>query len=234
MDEYWSYVDMTGPCVTRSKTLYIWPDIENIRCWMWTGDVWGGYGRFYNKQAHHIIWMIYNKESIPDALWVLHKCDTKICVNLRHLFIGTRRKNVADMVAKGRAASQIYPELRRNEHNGNSLLVSSQVKQIRIRYATTKITIKELAVEYQVSEATIWMVVHNRVWSDVAKLDKPVSITKGRGWNNKKMNDDNVRSMRRDWITGNYTQQQLADKYRVKSQYTIWCIVHNKTWKHVK
>ena len=40
---------------------------------------------------------------IPDKLYCLHSCDNPLCVNPNHLFLGTQKANVRDMIKKGRA-----------------------------------------------------------------------------------------------------------------------------------
>ncbi len=42
------------------------------------------------------------KGPVPKGQWILHKCDTPSCANPDHLFLGDRRINMDDAVAKGR------------------------------------------------------------------------------------------------------------------------------------
>ena len=64
--------------------------------------------------AHRAAWMIHAGE-IPDGLRVLHTCDNPPCINMEHLFIGTQRDNVHDMINKGRAVNP------RGDKNGSRL-----------------------------------------------------------------------------------------------------------------
>ena len=97
---FWAYVDKSaGP----------------NGCWIWTGGVQkGGYGGFRinprkTMRAHRFAWEITHGP-IPavneDGVEVVacHRCDTPLCVNPAHLFLGTDADNAADKVAKGRQA----------------------------------------------------------------------------------------------------------------------------------
>lgn len=77
---------------------WIWPGTRNNKGYGLIGKGGRGTGGF---TVHRVSWMIH-RGPIPDGKWVLHRCDTPACVNPDHLFIGTHRDNMADMVAKGR------------------------------------------------------------------------------------------------------------------------------------
>lgn len=75
-------------------------------CWVWiAAKRKTGYGCFKHRgkvlDSHRISWTL-EKGDIPKGKWVLHKCDNPICVRPSHLFLGTPRDNVLDMIAKGR------------------------------------------------------------------------------------------------------------------------------------
>lgn len=83
-------------------------------CWEWTGcfDA-NGYGRteWNGKQAQSHRVAAYLSGMIPQlkkqvgkglADCVLHHCDNRACCRPTHLFIGSRKENSKDMVAKGR------------------------------------------------------------------------------------------------------------------------------------
>lgn len=79
----------------------------NTGCWLWTASTKkNGYGRFGIGRtphlAHRCAWVLF-VGPIPEGAYVCHRCDTPSCVNPDHLFIGTPKDNVRDMMTKGRS-----------------------------------------------------------------------------------------------------------------------------------
>lgn len=85
-------------------------EIQADGCVLWGGAKNpGGYGvmawRGPLKPTHRISWEIFNGP-IPQGMLVLHRCDVPACVNIAHLFLGTPKDNMVDMVNKGRAKNE--------------------------------------------------------------------------------------------------------------------------------
>lgn len=82
-------------------------------CWYWTGCVDDtNYGRvFFNgksRKAHRVSFTLQKGD--PGDLLVCHTCDNPLCVNPDHLFLGTRKDNMQDMVRKGRCGTRRLTE----------------------------------------------------------------------------------------------------------------------------
>ncbi len=79
---------------------------KNGECLNWTGKVnIHGYGETKNRSkrifAHRAAYLVWKGE-IPSGLFVLHTCDNRRCINPDHLWIGTSKDNVRDMISKNR------------------------------------------------------------------------------------------------------------------------------------
>jgi len=87
-----------------------WSKVRKAKgCWVWqAGGHKFGYGEFHlgggsnYVRAHRFSWVLANERPVPKGMSVLHRCDNPLCVRPSHLFLGSQRDNVLDMVQKGR------------------------------------------------------------------------------------------------------------------------------------
>ena len=139
-----------------------WNKVEKTdTCWNWKGSVMGGklkYGHinlnFKHKYAHRVSWEIHFGK-IPTNKQVLHKCDNPLCVNPKHLWLGTHQENMADRDKKGR----FIPSY------GNTKLNENQVKIIKKEFKNK--TVKELANKFSVHISTIYHIKIGLTWENV-------------------------------------------------------------------
>lgn len=144
-------------------------------CWLWIAATdRKGYGYFSvgpkrsedgsirntMRASHRVAYEIANGP-IPDALWVLHKCDNPRCVNPGHLFLGTSQDNVTDMDQKGRRVSNPM----RGSRHANAILDEASVKEIVRRHRERGETQAGLAAEYGVSISTVNHIFTGRLWA---------------------------------------------------------------------
>lgn len=158
--------------LSRSVIERFWAKID-IRaaeeCWPWaagcdqrgygTLSVGGRAGRPYRAAR---IMMALIHRTIPEGIEVCHTCDNPLCVNPKHLFLGTHKQNMEDMKAKGRS----YKPSLYGEENAASKLTKQQVSDIRQAYVSGRGSASTLAAQYGVEDSTIQHIVHNKTWYD--------------------------------------------------------------------
>ena len=131
-------------------------------CWYWAGSTDAlGYGRFTypgENKAHRAAFRIFKGE-IQSGMKVMHKCDTRCCVNPDHLAMGTQASNVADMVAKRRNRSIGL----HGEKNPMSRLTSAQVNEIRARIDSGEKQ-RAMCAIFGVSPMTISRIARKETW----------------------------------------------------------------------
>lgn len=132
------------------------PDL-NTGCWLWTGPLNKGYGKCQaagkTTGAHRVFYELFSGP-IPDGLFVCHRCDTPLCVNPAHLFLGTPADNVQDALKKGRHRAP------RGEANGLAVLSEAQVLAI---YTDAR-TQGRVAAEYGVHPLTVSRIKTGKSW----------------------------------------------------------------------
>lgn len=133
-------------------------------CWIWTKALGGGDGRgviYYNgrqQYAHRVSWILF-RGTIPDGLYVCHRCDEPRCINPDHLFLGTQTDNMRDCSEKGRVNKKGVP----GEHNGGSKLTAESVRHIRCLLSDGH-TRREIAEMFSVCVSTIGHIATGRTW----------------------------------------------------------------------
>lgn len=89
IDRFWEKVDKRGP----------------DDCWIWKGCITNGRGAFHlngkDIRASRMSYEIHYNQA-PGDLCVCHACDNPMCVNPAHLWLGSQKDNVQDMLSKGR------------------------------------------------------------------------------------------------------------------------------------
>lgn len=150
-------------------------------CWLWTGGIASsGYGHAgchgRVTTAHRVAWYLTTGEMPPSHLDVCHKCDVKTCVRPEHLFLGTRRDNVLDMLKKGRgnpakgdkSSSRLHPESRpRGTKVYAAKLNDEIVRFIRAEHAKG-VGVRELGRRLRISHTTVGCVIRGVSWKHVA------------------------------------------------------------------
>jgi hypothetical protein len=129
-------------------------------CWIWARSIDAdGYGIHYFKGhksfAHRRSYEL-SVGSIPDGLFVCHRCDTPSCVNPGHLFLGTCKDNIQDALSKLRFGY--------GEANGRAKLSKADVALIRSGRHQTR----ELVALLGVTKTMINGIKRGAFWKHIA------------------------------------------------------------------
>ena len=146
--------------------------LPGIDCWLWIGSFQNmGYGTIEISKrplkrllAHRASWQIHFGE-IPEGMWVLHKCDVPCCVNPEHLFLGTMRDNIQDMMNKGRCRAGTNPP--RGENCVTHKLTELQVREIKHLLSTGGISQQKIADTYHVAQTLISHIKLGKAWAHI-------------------------------------------------------------------
>ncbi len=130
-------------------------------CILWTGSPARKYGVLTIKDrtfyAHRVSFQLF-RATIPATMDVLHACDTPLCINPQHLFLGTNADNKKDSVAKGRQA--------KGEMIGLAILSTEIIHDIRRRYFDGA-TQNDLACHYGITQGHVSAIIRCASWKHV-------------------------------------------------------------------
>src|SRR5690606_16275245 len=136
-------------------------------CWIWIGGVQkpSGYGQMgigltsedtkRSVGAHRISWMLANRQDLPPKLQILHSCDVKLCVNPRHLRLGTQLDNAKDAVER-----YLQPAA---ENHGRSQMTWESVRLAR--KLNKGLTVEELSSVFGVSPTAMKKICNFETWT---------------------------------------------------------------------
>jgi hypothetical protein len=158
-----------------NKTLYrFWSYVDKSQdCWEWKEARLNGYGAFYLDEetimAHRFSWSLANGPIEPGLL-VCHKCDNPPCVRPDHLFLGTHKKNMEDMVSKGRRNHVV------GEQNPRAKLTKDDVYKIRELHKTGKYNYLELGSLFNTDNTNIYCIVNRKTWRHLKEIESLDSV----------------------------------------------------------
>ncbi len=145
-----------------------WPKVDKQgpnQCWPWNAyrdrDGYGFFNIFdSSRKAHRVSYVIHYGELDP-SLMVCHTCDNPSCVNPRHLWAGTSRQNIDDMVAKERAL--------RGVRNPKAKLTAAEVRRI-VQLSKTGLFGTTIARMMGCLQVTVSSILTGRQWSSVTGI----------------------------------------------------------------
>lgn len=148
------------------------PDL-NSGCWLWSGARGGTYG-FIKHLGRNLPVHRYSYEAhkgpIPAGMMVCHRCDTPVCVNPSHLFVGSARDNALDMQAKGRKAT------RPGRLNHFAKIGEGEAAEIACRLRAGE-TQAQIAFAMDVTKITVSQIACGKSWRHVTGFERRAPVT---------------------------------------------------------
>jgi hypothetical protein len=134
-------------------------------CIEWTASKnRSGYGKFGCRThwifAHRFAYEMVHG-AIPGGKFVLHHCDNPCCVNVEHLYLGSKKDNARDREARNRGN-----HVSGTKHGRNKLL-QMQVLEIRDAFDTGKYSFRKLGKIYGINGKSVADIVDRKNWNHI-------------------------------------------------------------------
>ena len=138
------------------------------KCILWQGATCsnGRYGRTSKGATEFMAHRQAYKDAkgeIPKGMCVCHSCDVGLCVNPKHLFLGTHSDNMKDAASKKR-----IPHLLKQtgEQNSNSKYTQKFADEIRQYFNNHKVSFSKLAQQFGLkSKGHAHAIVTRKIWN---------------------------------------------------------------------
>ena len=153
-------------------------EVQPSGCHLWRGAInsRSGYGYLAlgstkKINAHRFAWIL-SFGPIADALDVCHRCDVRDCVNVDHLFLGTRKENLDDMRSKGRHShgeshwTRLQPWRRAERSAARGTISAETAAEIRKTYAEGRLSQSQVAAKFGVGRSLVLSVLRQSTWKD--------------------------------------------------------------------
>jgi hypothetical protein len=134
----------------------------NTGCWIWLQRMDKmGYGVAFfgpnrgGQLAHRVAYELL-VGPIPEGKYLCHKCDTPLCINPQHMFIGDDSSNLRDCVRKERC--------------GTAKITNAKAVEIRQLKRTGEYTNKQLGEMFGIGVTAVRSVVNRRSWVDAEQV----------------------------------------------------------------
>jgi len=134
-------------------------------CLEWTGfkDV-NGYGGFqfegYHIKPHRFAYAAKHGEW---PTYVLHHCDNRACVNVKHLYSGTQSDNMQDMIRRGRA-NRLAQTGSRNHYAKRT---ENEIIELRKIIDSKLFSDKQIANAYKMAQSGVGQIRRRTSWKHI-------------------------------------------------------------------
>jgi ATP/maltotriose-dependent transcriptional regulator MalT len=153
---------ITGTLENLGKRLLAYSEIDTITgCRNWKRGLYsktGGYGcvRFNGAKlpAHRAAYLVFKGE-IPAGLFVRHLCHNRLCIEPKHLEVGTQFDNLQDSVKDKR--------FQWGENHHNAKLTCEDVQALRHLIAAGLSNV-DIAQVFKISHVQVANIRHGKLW----------------------------------------------------------------------